>query len=126
MTFDGTLGTKELESACLLVEEIAEAAVVPMNDEIKGRMPDAYVLLKPGMKPSKIIGDAVVKSIEISIGKIARPKNVWIVPDMPKTRSGKIMHRVLASISNGQDVGDATTLANPDIVEEIRKMVQGE
>jgi acetyl-CoA synthetase len=51
---------------------------------------------------------------------------VWIVPDMPKTRSGKIMRRVLASISNGRDVGDVTTLANPDIVEEIRKMVLGE
>ena len=120
------LGTKELESACLLVEEIAEAAVVPVIDEIKGRKPDVYVSLKPGKKASKKIGDAVVKSIETSIGKIARPKDVWIVPDMPKTRSGKIMRRVLASISNGRDVGDVTTLANPDIVEEIRKMVQGE
>jgi acetyl-CoA synthetase len=120
------LGTKELESACLLVEEIAEAAVVPVIDEIKGRKPDVYVSLKPGRKASKKIGDAVVKSIETSIGKIARPKDVWIVPDMPKTRSGKIMRRVLASISNGLDVGDVTTLANPDIVEEIRKMVQGE
>ena len=120
------LGTKELESACLLVEEIAEAAVVPVIDEIKGRKPDVYVSLKPGKKASKKIGDAVVKSIETSIGKIARPKDVWIVPDMPKTRSGKIMRRVLASISNGRDVGDVTTLANPDIVEEIRKLVQGE
>jgi acetyl-CoA synthetase len=68
----------------------------------------------------------VVKSIETSIGKIARPKDVWIVSDMPKTRSGKIMRRVLASISNGRDVGDVTTLANPEIVEEIRKMVQAD
>jgi acetyl-CoA synthetase len=120
------LGTKELESACLLVEEIAEAAVVPVIDEIKGRKPDVYVSLKPGKKPSKKISDAVVKSIETSIGKIARPKDVWIVSDMPKTRSGKIMRRVLASISNGRDVGDVTTLANPEIVEEIRKMVQAE
>ena len=120
------LGTKELESACLLVEEIAEAAVVPVIDEIKGRKPDVYVSLKPGKKASKKIGNAVVKSIETSIGKIALPKDVWIVPDMPKTRSGKIMRRVLASISNGRDVGDVTTLANPDIVEDIRKMVQGE
>ena len=68
----------------------------------------------------------MVRSIEKSIGKIDRPKNVWIVADMPKTRSGKIMRRVLASISNGQDVGDVTTLANPDVVEQICKMVQGE
>jgi acetyl-CoA synthetase len=60
----------------------------------------------------------------VEIGKIARPKNVWIVPDMPKTRSGKIMRRVIASISNFADVGDVTTLANPEIVESIRHYVQ--
>ena len=59
------------------------------------------------------------------IGKIARPKTVHIVPDMPKTRSGKIMRRVLAAISNHMDTGDITTLANPDIVEQIRELVQG-
>jgi acetyl-CoA synthetase len=119
------LGTKELESACLVVEQIAEAAVVPVIDEIKGRMPEIYVSLKPGAKRTKTIEEKVIKAIEVNIGKIARPKNIWVVPDMPKTRSGKIMRRVLASISNGLDIGDVTTLANPDIVEEIRKMVQG-
>ncbi len=118
------LGTKELESACLLVEEIAEAAVVPVQDEIKGKLPEIYVALKPGYKKSKAIEDKVVKAIETSIGKIARPRHVWIVPDMPKTRSGKIMRRVLASLSNGRDVGDVTTLANPEVVEEIRLMMQ--
>ena len=118
------LGTKELESACLDVPEIAEAAVVPLADEIKGRVPDIYVSLKPGYQPSKEIEDAVTKMIETSIGKIARPRHVYIVPDMPKTRSGKIMRRVLAAISNGRDIGDVTTLANAAIVEEIRKMVQ--
>jgi acetyl-CoA synthetase len=68
----------------------------------------------------------VIKSIEDTIGKIARPRHVYIVPDMPKTRSGKIMRRVLAAISNGTDVGDVTTLANPEIVEEVRHMVQGD
>ena len=65
-------------------------------------------------------------AIESTIGKIARPKTVHIVPDMPKTRSGKIMRRVLAGISNQMDTGDITTLANPDIVEQIRKQVQGD
>jgi acetyl-CoA synthetase len=120
------LGTKELESACLIVPEIAEAAVVPVADEIKGRVPDIYVALKPGKEPTKHIEDAVVKAIEVEIGKIARPKHVFIVPDMPKTRSGKIMRRILASISNHIDIGDVTTLANPDIVENIRVMVQDE
>jgi acetyl-CoA synthetase len=120
------LGTKELESACLLVDEVAEASVVPLADELRGKVPDIYISLKPGIIPSKAIEDAVIKSLDDTIGKIARPRHVYIVPDMPKTRSGKIMRRVLAAISNGSDVGDVTTLANPEIVEEVRVMVQGE
>lgn len=119
------LGTKELESACLIVNEVAEAAVVPVNDEIKGKLPEIYIALKPGVIASKTIEQAVVKAIEVEIGKIARPRHVWIVPDMPKTRSGKIMRRVLAAISNGSPVGDITTLANPEVVEQVRIMVQG-
>jgi acetyl-CoA synthetase len=76
--------------------------------------------------PSEEIGEKVVAAIDREIGKIARPKNVWIVPDMPKTRSGKIMRRVIAGISNFTDVGDVTTLANPEIVDEIRHHVQSE
>jgi acetyl-CoA synthetase len=119
------LGTKEIESACLIVSEVAESAVVPLVDEIKGRVPDVYVSLRPDIKPNKRIKDAVIKAIETKIGKIARPKHVYVVPDMPKTRSGKIMRRVLAAISNGRDIGDVTTLANSEIVEEIQRMVQG-
>ncbi|MHC4715035.1 MAG: AMP-binding protein, partial [Planctomycetota bacterium] len=120
------LGTKELESACLVVPAVAESAVVPLADEIKGRVPDVYVSLQPGRRSKKKVQEAVKKAIEKVIGPIARPKNVYVVPDMPKTRSGKIMRRVLAAISNGRDIGDVTTLANPDIVEEVRRMVQGE
>ena len=120
------LGTKELESASLTVEEIAEAAVVPVADDLRGRVPDMYVSLKPGITPDQAVEQKVVRAIETIIGPIARPKHVYIVPDMPKTRSGKIMRRVLASISNTMNIGDVTTLANPEVVEEIRKMVQGE
>ncbi len=119
------LGTKELESACLTVPEVAEAAVVPVVDEVKGRVPEVYISLKPGIAPSKEIHDKVVHAIETIIGKIARPRDVRIVPDMPKTRSGKIMRRVLAAISNTMETGDVTTLANPDVVEQIRQAVQG-
>ncbi|RMD89383.1 MAG: acetate--CoA ligase [Calditrichaeota bacterium] len=118
------LGTKEIENAALKVEEVAEAAVVPAKDEIKGAVPDLYVSLKPGIKPSQEIQEKVAGAISEVIGKIARPKHVYIVPDMPKTRSGKIMRRVLAAISNKDDVGDVTTLANPEVVDEIQKMVQ--
>ena len=119
------LGTKELESAALTVPEIAEAAVVPVIDELKGRAPEVYISLKPGVPSSQDVQKKVVHAIETTIGKIARPKEVRIVPDMPKTRSGKIMRRVLAAISNTMDTGDITTLANPDVVETIRQQVQG-
>jgi acetyl-CoA synthetase len=120
------LGTKELESAAIEVDEIAEAAAVPVVDELRGRAVEMYVSLKPGVDDSPDVADKVTKAIESEIGKIARPKNVWIVPDMPKTRSGKIMRRVIAGISNFTDVGDVTTLANPEIVDAIREQVQGE
>jgi acetyl-CoA synthetase len=120
------LGTKELESATLTVEEIAEAAAVPVMDELRGRAVEIYVALKPGFKPSQQIEDKVSAAIENLIGKIARPKNVWIVPDMPKTRSGKIMRRVIAGISNFTGTGDITTLANPEVVTTIQHHVQAE
>jgi acetyl-CoA synthetase len=120
------LGTKELESASITVEEVAEAAAVPVIDDLRGRAVEMYVSLKPGYTPSKDIEQKVIDAIESQIGKIARPKNVWIVSDMPKTRSGKIMRRVIASISNFADVGDITTLANPEIVDHIRHHVQSD
>jgi acetyl-CoA synthetase len=119
------LGAKEVESACLSIPEIAEAAVVPAVDEVKGRVPVVYVSLKPGVSAKKAVEEKVTNTIETMIGKIARPKTIHIVADMPKTRSGKIMRRVLAAISNQMDTGDITTLANPDIVEQIRVQVQG-
>jgi acetyl-CoA synthetase len=120
------LGTKEIESACLTVDEVAEAAAVPLIDEMRGRVVEVYVALKPGIAPSTEMEEKVAKAIEREIGPIARPKHIWIVADMPKTRSGKIMRRILAASSNFADVGDTTTLANPEIVESIRHHVQSE
>ena len=118
------LGTKEIESAALTVPEVAEAAAVPVVDDIRGRAVEVYVSLKPGYTASQEMVAKVSRSIETEIGKIARPKNVWIVSDMPKTRSGKIMRRVIAAVSNFTDTGDVTTLANPEIVDDIRREVQ--
>lgn len=120
------LGTKEIESAALTHPDVAEAAVVPVKHEVKGKEPDLYVALKPGKVASDDLAKAISGCVVREIGAIARPRKVWIVPDMPKTRSGKIMRRVLGAISNGTDVGDVMTLANPEIVEAITKMVQGE
>jgi acetyl-CoA synthetase len=96
--------------------------VVPVAHEIKGKEPDLYVALKPGYEPSEALEKKINDTICEEIGKIAKCRKVWIVKDMPKTRSGKIMRRVLGAISNRGDVGDVTTLANPEIVEEIKKM----
>ena len=119
------LGTKEIESACLTVRDVAEAAVVPVVDELRGRMPVVYVSLKPGVSDGARVSAEIVATLEMMIGKFARPKAVYIVSDLPKTRSGKIMRRVLAAISNNMNTGDVTTLANPEIVEVIRLEVQG-
>ena len=118
------LGTKEIESAALTVPEVAEAAAVPVIDDIRGRMVEVYVSLKPGVEASPEMSGKVTTAVEVEIGKIARPKHVWIVPDMPKTRSGKIMRRVIAAVSNFADTGDVTTLANPEVVDGIRHQVQ--
>ena len=120
------LGTKELESAAVLAEQVAEAAAVPVVDEVRGRAVEMYVSLKPGVEASDEVKRRVSQVIATEIGKVAVPKNVWIVPDMPKTRSGKIMRRVIAGISNFTDVGDITTLANPEVVDQIRQQVQSE
>ncbi len=120
------LGTKEIESAALTVAAVAEAAVVPVAHEIKGKEPDLYVSLQPGYEASEELAARISEAVCREIGKIARPRKVWLVPDMPKTRSGKIMRRVLGAISNHGDVGNVMTLANPEIVDEIKKLVQGE
>jgi acetyl-CoA synthetase len=118
------LGTKELESAATTVDEVAEAAAVPVVDEVRGKVVEMYIALKPGSGADDDVAKKVTDAIDREIGKIARPKNVWVVPDMPKTRSGKIMRRVIAGISNFTDVGDVSTLANPEVVDQIRDKVQ--
>jgi acetyl-CoA synthetase len=118
------LGTKEIESAALTVPEVAEAAVVPVAHDIKGKEPDLYIALKPSYKATPELAKRISDAICSEIGKIAKPRQVWIVKDMPKTRSGKIMRRVLGAISNKGSVGDVTTLANPDIVDDIKSLVE--
>jgi acetyl-CoA synthetase len=104
---------------------VAEAAVIAKKDAIKGTVPDPYVALKPGYKPTEELAERIRIKVRTDISPIATPNKVYIVPDMPKTRSGKIMRRVLAAISNNEEVGDLTTLSNADVVEVIKKQVQG-
>ena len=120
------LGTKELENAALTTEEVGEAAAVAVVDELRGHIPIIFVSLKPGYEPSKQIEEKVKVNVTKQLGPIARPKSVYIVPDLPKTRSGKIMRRILVSISENRDYGDSSTLVNADVVERIKQQVQGE
>ncbi len=119
------LGTKEIEAAALIVDEVAEAAVVGARDEVKGTVPFLYISLKPDVDPSDEVIQKVSDAVVEIVGKIARPAKIFVVEDMPKTRSGKIMRRILAAIANNEDVGDITTLSNPHIVESIKNLVHG-
>jgi acetyl-CoA synthetase len=120
------LGTMELESAVAEVEDVAEAAVAARQDPEKGEVPDAYVTLREGIEPSGAVRERIVTAVEEEIGKFARPANVVFVDDLPKTRSGKIMRRLLENISNDDDLGDTTTLRDPSVPEEIRDQVHGD
>ncbi len=99
--------------------------MVPVVDEVKGQVPEVYFSLKPGILPNKQVHEEVTFPIEAILGKMARPDRIHVVPYMPKTRSGKIMRRVLAAISNRMDRGSISTRANPGIAEQVLQLVQG-
>jgi acetyl-CoA synthetase len=113
------ISTTEVESALVDHSAVAEAAVVGANDDLTGQAIIGYVILRGGNEPSKDLGDEIRAHVGDKLGKIARPKTVIIVPDLPKTRSGKIMRRLLRDVADGRQLGDTTTLADPDVVAEI-------
>ena len=120
------LGTMELESAVSEVEKVAEAAVVSRDDTQKGEVPDVYVILREGVEEGESVREEIVTAIEEEIGKFARPNEIVFVDDLPKTRSGKIMRRLLENISNGDELGNTATLRDPSVAEDIRNQVQAD
>ncbi|WP_255150428.1 acetate--CoA ligase [Halorarius halobius] len=120
------LGTMELESAVAEVEKVAEAAVAAREDAEKGEVPDVYVVVREGVEETDAVKEEIVAAVEDEIGKFARPANVIFVDDLPKTRSGKIMRRLLENISNEQELGDTTTLRDPSVPEQIRDQMHGD
>ena len=120
------LGTMEIESAIVGVEGVAEAAVVGGDHEIKGEAVYAYVILEDGYEGSDEMRAAIVEGVEDAIGPIARPEQVIFTPELPKTRSGKIMRRLLEQIANEEELGDTTTLRNPEVVSDIQAQVQSD
>ena len=120
------LGTMEIESAIVGVEGVAEAAVVGGDHEIKGEAVYAYVITEDGHKEDEALRERVIEGVEDAIGPIARPETVVFTPELPKTRSGKIMRRLLENIANDDKLGDTSTLRNPEIVNDIQAAAGGD
>lgn len=115
------LGTEEIESAILSYPAVSEAAVVPIDDSIQGEAIYAFVILKSGQNDNSKIKEEITQTVADRIGAIAKPKYIQLVEDLPKTRSGKIMRRILRKIANGdtQNLGDLSTLTNPEVIDSL-------
>ena len=123
------LSTAEIESALILYDGVAEAAVIGANDELTGQAVHAFVTLKPEFKydPNNEAGliRELVLQVRKVIGPFAAPKKIYVVSDLPKTRSGKIMRRIMRKIiaGEGDQLGDLSTLAEPSVVDVIKTKV---
>jgi acetyl-CoA synthetase len=115
------IGTAELEDAVISHPAVTEVAVVSRPDEIKGDALVLYITLKEGEKPSDDLKKDIAKHLRTTIGPIAAPDAIYFVDSMPKTRSGKIMRRVLKAVASGQSVGDLTTLEDEGSIEEVKR-----
>jgi acetyl-CoA synthetase len=115
------ISTTEIESALVDHPAVAEAAVVGANDAITGQAIMAYVIVRGTHAPSDGLGEEVRQHVAKKLGALARPKTVIFTDELPKTRSGKIMRRLLRDVAEGRSLGDTTTLADPNVVEEIKR-----
>ena len=112
------ISTTEVESALVSHPSVAEAAVVGANDAMTGQAIIAYVTLRGGLEVSEqVLRDHVATEI----GPIAKPKAIYFTPDLPKTRSGKIMRRLLRDVAEGRNLGDTSTLADASVVSELQR-----
>ena len=118
------ISTYEVESALVDNPKVAEAAVVAKSDPDVGQAIVAYVCLKGGLPGDEAVAAELREHVGGVIGKIARPHMIIFADDLPKTRSGKIMRRLLRDVAEGRQLGDVTTLANAEIVEQIRDQAQ--
>jgi acetyl-CoA synthetase len=115
------LSTTEIESALVSHPAVAEAAVVGGPDPVTGEAINAFVILRLGFDPTEALGTELRQHVATKISPIAKPKALMFTPDLPKTRSGKIMRRLLRDIAQGRALGDTTTLADAAVVETIRE-----
>ena len=115
------ISTTEVESALVDHPKVAESAVVGANDATTGQAIMAYVTVKGGTETSPEFGEELRQHVAKKIGPTARPKTVIFTDELPKTRSGKIMRRLLRDVSENRPLGDTTTLADPAVVAEIAR-----
>jgi acetyl-CoA synthetase len=115
------LSTTEIESALVSDDRVAEAAVVGRPDDLTGEAIFAFVIAKSGIETNAGLGEELRAHVAAKIGPIARPKTVMFTPDLPKTRSGKIMRRLLRDLASDRALGDTTTLADAGVVDSIRE-----
>jgi len=113
------LSTTEIESALVSHPSVAEAAVVGATDATTGQSPVAFVILRSSAAAADDIGTELRNHVAKEIGAIAKPRQVMIVPELPKTRSGKIMRRLLRDVAENREVGDSTTLADSSVMDMI-------
>ena len=120
------IGTMEVESALVGHPAVAEAAVVGRSHDLKGQALAAFVTLKDGHQPTPSLKDDLRAHVTEKIGAIARPDDIFFSADLPKTRSGKIMRRLLKDIAEGRALGDTTTLADPAVVAKLKDMYESQ
>jgi acetyl-CoA synthetase len=120
------LSTAEVESAIVAHADVAEAAVIGQSDEDTGQAICAFVTLRGGTEPSEALVEGIRETVATRIGKFARPKRIVWADDLPKTRSGKIMRRLLRDIAEGRALGDVTTLRDPDVMKELEAKIAEE
>jgi acetyl-CoA synthetase len=120
------LSTAEIEAALIEHDGVAEAAVVGINDELTGQAVNAFVSLKDGTDAGEQTRKDLILQVRKSIGPFAAPKAIFVVDDLPKTRSGKIMRRILRKILSGEEdsLGDTSTLSDPSVVDKIIETVK--
>ena len=115
------LSTMEIESALVDHPAVAEAAVIGKHHEIKGQAVAAFVIIKEGYQADERLREELKQHVASKIGAIARPDDVIFTADLPKTRSGKIMRRLLRDVAEGRALGDTTTLADPAVVQALKE-----
>ncbi len=119
------IGTAELEDAVMSHPSVAEVAVTSKPESIKGEAIVLFITLKQGQAPSAALEKEIAKHLRNTIGPIAAPDEIYFVESLPKTRSGKIMRRVLKAVASGQSLGDLTTLEDKASVEGVKRAYEG-